>query len=178
MTSLKMEPRGIEFEEKVAELVAVLEIHVQCHRDLVQVLRERRDTLVGMQFDELEKHLETERQVIERIGEVETQRLDLVAELASQVGSEAGASMRIAELVIHVDDAAQEELLDLRDEIRDLADELDRINSLNRTLTLRSMDHIHMYIALLGGKDPDAKTYTKQGIQGDDPSSLVLDRLV
>lgn len=179
MRALSQDPNGIEFEEKVTELIEVLERHARCHRELVEILETKRDTLVKMDYEQLEKDLEHEQYVIEKIGEIEAQRLDLTSELSGWVGSDSGAAMRIAELVTFVDDGgSQEELLDLRDELRDLADHLDRINSLNRTLTMRSIDHIHTYIALLGGKDPDAKTYTKMGIKEDESSALVVNRLV
>ena len=118
-----------------------------------------------------------EEKIIARIGETETRRLELTRALASLVGSDSGPRMRVAELVGHVDEGAREELLDLRDEIRGLADRLDRLNTLNRTLAVRSADHYQMYIALLSGKDPDAKTHTKKGLEGDEPSSFVFDQL-
>jgi hypothetical protein len=69
-------------------------------------------------------------------------------------------------------------LLDLRDDLRDIADDLDRLNRLNRTLALHSLEHVHLFLSMLKGSDPQAKTYTQGGEEGGKPESILLDRRI
>ncbi len=170
-----------EFRELVRQLVDVLGLHATHHRALADVLGEKKTALVDKRFDDLQKTLDLEREAIGAIGAVEEERVRVTQEIARHLGKPRGALVRVRELVAHVDDEFREELLDLRDELRSIAADIERLNRMNRTLSVLSLDHVNLYIAMLAGRDPDARTYDQTGGQSrsaDSVPSLVLDRRI
>lgn len=144
-----------EFREPLERLLHVLSLHVQHHRSLVEILERKKRALVEIDSAGLEKILDLEREAIGSIGAVEEERIDLTRNISRQLGQE--SPMRLAELVLHAGDDCRETLLDLRDELRRVACELDRLNRVNRTLSVHSLEHVNLFIAMLGGKDPDGE---------------------
>ena len=167
-----------EFNSLVAQLIDVLYQHNNHHLNLIDILKSKKEAMVELKHDELEKILNLERESIGAIGVVEEERIGLTQELARYLGRPRGTLLKLVELVQYVDDAYQEELLNLRDSIRNIADELDRLNQLNRTLAFESLEHVNLYISMLAGKDPEAKLYTPFGSKTEDTPSLVLDRKI
>jgi flagellar biosynthesis/type III secretory pathway chaperone len=169
---------SLDFRNRVEKLIGVLNVHVDTHRQLAKLLEEKKLALVQMDYENLEGLLEYERTVIERIGDIERERMDVTEDLSVFLGRPAGSSIRLVELIMLAGDDYREDLLDLRDEIRDVADRIDRVNKLNGSMVIQSLEDIHLYIAMLTGVDPDAKTYDQSGKSGEGPSSLLFDRTV
>jgi flagellar biosynthesis/type III secretory pathway chaperone len=169
---------GSGLDSMVSELVEVLESHVERHQDLCEVLESKKNALVQLDHHSLEDILTREQAVIEKIVEVESERLRLTERIAESIGAPSGRAMRLAELVSYVDDELRDALLEIRDEIREAADRIDRLNRLSGAMTVQSLGHLNLYIALLAGRDPDAKTYTQQGTSRDDASSFLIDRRI
>ena len=169
---------SIDFRNRVEKLIGALNVYVDTHRQLAKLLEEKKIALVEMNDESLEGILEHERSVIERIGDIESERIELTEEVAVFLGRPPGSTIRLVELIMLVGDDYREELLDLRDEVRDVADRIDRVNKLNGSLVVQSLEDIHLYIAMLTGVDPEAKTYDQNGKAEDGPSSLLFDRTV
>ncbi len=168
----------LEFKNLIEQLIDILEQHVRHHRGLLEIMDRKKKAMIQMKPDELEKILDLEREAIGAVGVVEEERIHLTAAISKALGSPKGGGMRLAELVQYIGEDYQEELLDLREELRDIADAMDRLNQINRTLAMHSLDHLHLYIAMLSGVDPEAKTYGKEGSLKENKPSFLMDRRI
>ena len=65
---------------------------------------------------------------------------------------------------------------EVRDDLRDVADRIDRVQDRNRTLIGHSLDHIHLFLSVLSGVDPEAKSYSCHGDIKNENRPAVLDR--
>ena len=167
-----------DFGRLMDRLIACLESHVSLHRGLLALLERKKSAMVQARLEELEHVLAAEREAIVAIGESERERIALTAEIGSALGLPPRKRPRLLDLLQRARDEHREPLLDLRDELRDLADGLDRVNDLNRTLVLQSLEHIHLFLSLLSGKDPKAKIYSKAGGEEGGADSILVDRRI
>ena len=168
----------LEFKDLIERLIDTLRLHVKHHRNLLDIMERKKKAMIQMSQQEIELILDLEREAIGAVGIIEEERLQIMRAVSEALGSPKGPAMRLAELVHYVGEDYQEELLDLRDEIRDVADSMDCLNKVNRTLVMHSLDHLHLYIAMLAGADPDAKVYNKEGWLNESVSSFLMDRRI
>jgi flagellar biosynthesis/type III secretory pathway chaperone len=169
---------GEEIATKVERLVAILKGHLKNHRRLLEVMEKKRQACVRVQIEELEEAVAQERVAVEGIAQTEEERIEATAPLAEALGFSGGSRMRLLDLIQLVGEDHREELLDLRDELRDVADAMDRLNRLNRTLVLHSLEHVHLFLILLKGADPEAKLYNQDGEEGSKADPILLDRRI
>ncbi len=176
--NLELDARaGGDVEERLDRLVLVLSTHAELHRKLLKIMEEKKALMVQIRIDELEDVVKAERAAIEVIAESERDRIALTEEVGSALGLP-GRRTRLLDLINRVEDPHRESLLDLRDELRDIADSMDRLNRLNRSLALHSLEHVHLFLSMLKGSDPQAKTYNHGGEEGGKPESILLDRRI
>ena len=165
----------VDFRQRVDKLIEVLHVHIDNHSQLAEILEEKKSALVKMKYEDLKNLMEREKIAIGRVGDIERERIELTDELAVFLGRDEGSTIRIVELVMIVGEDHRDELLEIRDEIRNVADRIDRVNKLNGSLVMQSLEDIHLFIAMLSGTDLDAKTYGEHGQSDDGPSSLLFD---
>jgi flagellar biosynthesis/type III secretory pathway chaperone len=167
-----------EIREKVNRLIAILETHARLHRRLLEILEAKKAVMVEARIDDLEAIVEAERIAVEAVAASERQRIAQTAEVGEAFGFRQGRRVRLLDLIGLVGEDHREVLLDLRDDLRDIADAMDRLNRLNRTLVLHSLEHVHLFLSMLRGKDPEAKIYTPSGDEGGKTESILLDRRI
>jgi flagellar biosynthesis/type III secretory pathway chaperone len=168
---------GEGLDEKLDRLVRLLETHAELHRRLLKIMEEKKTLLVQIQIEELEDVVAAEQAAIEVIAETERERIALTEEVGSALGLPPRRT-RLLDLINRVEDPHRELLLEVRDDLRNIADEMDRLNRLNRTLVLHSLEHVHLFLSMLKGSDPHAKTYNQGGEEGGKPESILLDRRI
>ena len=170
-------PMGEEMEQKLDRLIMVLEAHTELHRRLLQIMDHKKALMVDIRIQDLEEVVREEQAAIEIIAESERERIALTEEIGAALGL-TGKRTRLLDLVNRVEDPHRDLLLDLRDDLRTIADDMDRLNRLNRTLALHSLEHVHLFLSMLKGSDPQAKTYNQGGEEGGKPESILLDRRI
>lgn len=169
---------SLAFRHLVSRLIDVLGLLCRHHRSLVEILGQKKAAMVRLEHDDLEMILDLEREIVGSIGSVEEERIEVTRDIARSLGMP-GDRIRLRELVMHVGDEFQEDLIDLRDDLRDIADEIEKLNQHNRTLAVYSLEHVNFHIALLAGRDPEVKTYAGRGaLPGEGLPSLLVDRKV
>jgi flagellar biosynthesis/type III secretory pathway chaperone len=168
---------SFELEEKLERLVMVLEGHTSLHRRLLGIMEQKKALMIHIQIAELDEIVREEQAAIEGIAESDRERMALTEEIGTALGLP-GKRTRLLDLINRVEEPHREVLLDLRDDLRDIADSMDRLNRLNRTLALHSLEHVHLFLSMLKGTDPQAKTYTQGGEEGGKPESILLDRRI
>jgi flagellar biosynthesis/type III secretory pathway chaperone len=165
-----------ELEAHVERLTDVLCAHLDAHRCLAEVLEAKEKAIVGLRLDELDGIVERERALINKIGETESQRLACTREIGLLIGHAESAALRLSGIVPYVSHEVGDTLLDLRDELRRVADRIDKTGSRNRTLIGHSLDHIHIFLSVLSGVDPSIKNYAPHGSDAPAIHPAVLDR--
>jgi len=163
----------MELKEMVNRLIAIIQLHCKLHRDLLSVMEEKKALMVEGQIDEMERVVAREA-----ISESEDERIAVIEEIAATLGYPGSCRLRLLDLINLVGDEQGERLLELRDELREIADHMDRVNQLNRTLALHSLEHVHLFLSLLRGNDPQAKIYTKGGEKDGKSESILVDRRI
>lgn len=181
--SERMEPRSMlvdreEIKGLVDRLIVVLERHAKLHRGLLVILERKKSAMVAVRPEDLEAVLVEERAALDTIADSERDRVGLTEEVGAAFGFPEPRRMRLLDLVQRVGEDHRDSLLDLRDELRELADAIDRLNRLNGTLVLHSLEHIHLFLSLLSGKDPAAKIYSKAGGEEAVAGSIIVDRRI
>ncbi len=175
------EPRGASGEEigtMVDRLVAILNGHLKGHRRLLEAMEKKKQACVRAQIVELEEAVQAERVAVEAIALTEAERSEANGRLSAALGFAPGRRLRLLELIQLVGEEHREALLDLRDELRDVADEIDRLNRLNRNLVMHSLEHVHLFLILLKGEDPEAKLYTRDGEEDSKSAPILVDRRI
>ena len=165
--------------ELIRELIDILNLSAKHHRKLVDILRDKKQAIIDLKHEDVENILDLEREAIGSIATVDEERLRLTGEVAISLGNPGGSLMRLSEIILAVDDDLRDDLFEVRDELRDTAEELERLNQLNRSLTVNSVEHLNLFVAMLAGKDPESKTYTNSGFESDEGMpALVINKRV
>lgn len=170
--------RNEELRQAAARLIEGLHGHLRKHRELVDLLERKKDALVAIDLEGVETIETTEREVVTAIGELEAERIERTAEIGRLIGHPRPAALRLREIVPYVESDQADELIELRDALRAVADRLERLNALARTLASHSMDHIHIFLAMVSGVDPTAKDYSPKGTAATGIPRPLLDRRI
>ena len=165
-----------ELEPLADRLADVLCEHLGAHRELAEVLEEKEQAIVGLKLEELDGIVERERSLINRIGETEASRLAVTGEIGTAIEHPGPATLRLSGIVPYVSPELGDTLIDLREELRTVADRIAKTGDRNRTLIGHSLDHIHIFLSVLSGVDPTIKHYSPHGELAQSTHPAVLDR--
>jgi flagellar biosynthesis/type III secretory pathway chaperone len=160
------------------DLVIILDTHLKNHRRLLSVLEKKKEACVEVRIADLEKAVAEERLEIEAIAGSERERIAATERLGTALGFPRPTRPRLLDLIGRAGEDHREALLDLRDELRDLAEVMDSLNRLNRTLVLHSLEHVHLFLVMLRGSDPEAKIYNPGGGEGGKADPILVDRRI
>ena len=163
-------------EALAEQLIDVLCDHLAAHRELAEVLEEKEHAVVALKLSELDDITENERALINRIGALEERRCDVTAAIGEHIEAPAPSRLRISDIVPYISEEIAGSLLELRDGLRTVADRIEKVQARNRTLISHSLDHVHLFLSVLSGVDPDAKHYSPEGEVTEAPHPAVLDR--
>ncbi len=141
-----MKPYDREFQGLITQLVETLQEEVRQHQRLLKVVRKKKDAFLSEVPEELDSLLRVEREMLTNAVAVERDRIALVTELGQWLGHAHPARLRLAELILHADAESRDELLDLREEFRDVADELDDLVSADPIFTRHRKEQVRLYV--------------------------------
>ena len=165
-----------QIENFVDRLLDVLCNHLQAHRHLAEILEEKERAVTALKLVELDDIVEQERAIINRIGDIDTHRIELTTVIAHLIGHPEPEKLRISGIVPYVSQELASTLVEIRDELRAIAERIEMVQDRNRTLVSHSLDHIHLFLSVLSGADPDLKDYTPQGEVKETTNPAVIDR--
>lgn len=165
-----------EIDPIVEQLIDALCAHLAAHRELADLLEAKERAVTTLDLEQLDEIVERERALINRIGDAEAKRLELVSTIGAIIGDQAPSALRISGIVPYVSTEVADMLLEIRDELRAIADRIDKVADRNRKLIGHSLDHIHLFLSLLSGVDPNLKDYSPHGEAAAPSNPAVLDR--
>ena len=124
------------------DLVALLQAQCAAHDELLAQIAAHRQSLRKGTAESIVAALAAQNELVQRISEMEKQRLRLAAELTLSINPKAKRPMTLVELFPHLDAASAQRLTPLRDTLRDKAEQVRRELSPLRTASeslLRTM---------------------------------------
>ncbi len=134
------------FADLVADLIGVLHQELRHNHKLLQLLHAKK--LVETESAEFEtsRLLRQEKEVLGDCVTFERERRMLLLALGEHITARIGHPTRIAELVGYCSPEARDELLDLREEFRDLADELEALSAVEARFVRHASGNIRLYL--------------------------------
>ncbi len=120
-----------EIHQMLDNLTSILDQELNHCRKLSAVLRRRVEAEDRDDFNEREQCLVAEKEAMSNLVMVDRERIAVVGELSLALGCRREKPMRIAELILYVEPEYRDELLEVRELLRDCADEIDSLNSAN-----------------------------------------------
>ena len=135
-----------EFQSLIDQLIETLREELRQNHRLLRVIRQKKESLVREKRGDLERLLRVEREVVTDAVTVERDRISLLTEVGEVLGHANPSRLRVAEIVLHAGPEQRDELLDLREEIRDIADELEALNSVEPVFSHHRQDQVRLYV--------------------------------
>lgn len=142
-----MKPEESTLQSMIGQLVEALQEELRQNHRLVRVVRKKKVSLLRDAHSEVDSVLRSEKEVLGDIVTVERDRIQLLSQLGEVLGHPEPCRLRIAEIVLYADPAHRDELLDIREEMRDLADELDDLNSVEPVFTHHRQDNVRLFVS-------------------------------
>ena len=136
-------------------LTSLLDQELDQSRKLAEVLRRRVEAEDRDDFNEREQCLGMEREILSSLAMIEGERVSAMGEISLVLGCRRARTMRIAELILYVEPEYRDELLDVRDMIRDCAEEIEALNSANAGFQRFCSDGMDLYIRTSDGEPVD-----------------------
>lgn len=136
-------------------LTSILDLELQHSRKLAETLRCRVEAEDRDDFNEREQCLVTEKALMNNLVMIDRERVAAVGELSLALGCRREKPMRIAELILYVEPEYRDELLDVRDLLRDCADEIESLNAANSRFQRFSAAGMDLYLGMDGGQPVD-----------------------
>lgn len=141
------ERRSAELHEMVETLLGLLEALDKATRRLAGLVRARLEAASRGDPDLRERSLEAERDALTDLALIERERVACLSEIGLTLGHRRPARLRLAELVLHVSPLQRDALLDLRESLRDLADEIDLLGAASPSFHRHRFGRICLYFA-------------------------------
>ena len=157
-------------EQLLSKLIKSLEELTKFHRQLLELVRQEREILLGAQLAELEAHNERKDLLIMKIRMADEQRLKIAQETAAAVGADP-KSPRLLEIARRLSGANADRLRSLHSTLETL---LTRIAELNRD----NEDYVRSALRTLNGAMNNVKetlsgkpTYQRKGTYRTGPET-------
>lgn len=162
-------------EKQLSQLEQVLVQQLSTHDRLLAVIKKKLAALREANQERVMTFTRQENGFVQQIGELERERLKLVAELTRIVEPNAPAPIRLLELANRLDEPARGRLLVLRQQLNGKMREVQREARLTRRVTEALMRHFQGLIQTVGGATTGVGTYCRQGAPA--PAALAISTL-
>ena len=163
--------------ELLVELSSVLEREIGCYEELIESARAEQQALIRGKLQELKLGLEAQELLIASTKALEETRRQIGRTLAQRLGV-SGENVTLTRLIDLGYDDETGRIAALRDRVREVVIELDRLNAGNAQLINSSIDFINQTMWVLLQPRQQKGTYTPKGGTGAPAQGRVLvDRL-
>jgi len=153
-------------EKQVLEIYQAIQKLIGLHRQLLEVVRAERETLIAAETRAIEEITSLKQGLIGEIRAAESSRIAATQQLA-QLWRKEPSELTLSNLIIVVqgrDLKLAEQFRTSLNAITILIDRITEQNDANRALVERSLEHVHeMKKNILGETVPNSQTYGPQG---------------
>lgn len=160
----------------IGRLLDTFKEELRQNQRLLAIVRLRKDSSSPEALARTDFLLRAEREVLTSVVTVERDRISLVTELGQILGHPDPSRLRIAEIILHADEEARDELLEVRDEFRDVAEHLEDLIAVNPIFSRHRKDQVRLYLSPSRRADvlplgpstpgPDAPAASMRGREG------------
>jgi flagellar biosynthesis/type III secretory pathway chaperone len=151
--------------ELLDELTSVLEREIGCYEELITSARAEQQALIRGKLEELKLAIEAQELLISSTKALEATRQQVGRTLAQQLGLPE-TDVTLTRLIELGHDNGTGRIAALRDRVREVVQELDRLNAGNAQLINSSIDFINQTMWVLLQPRTQKTTYSPQGQSG------------
>ena len=143
-----------EFDAMVDTLIGLLGELDKASRRTAALIRRRFDAAARGDLDTFERCLEIQGEALTDLMMAERERVASLTEIGLSIGHRRPSRLRLAELVLYVSPERRDELLDVRECLRNVADDLDRLDPTAPRFRRSRSDAMSLYVCSdLAGPD-------------------------
>jgi len=135
-----------ELREKVDTLLSALREQLHYAQRVAALAKRRAQAVAAGRLHERDLCLDLQREVLQDYFLVERERIACLAEIGLLLGSERPSRVRIAQLVLFVEPEQRDELLEVRESLRDVADCLESLRAWGGRLDHPSAGRVTLFI--------------------------------
>ena len=150
-------------DKKIAQLEAVLADETLAHERLIEAMDRKLQALRTADHQKVFACCDEENRQVQRIGELEKQRLVLVAELTQIIAPSAAEPMRMVELADRLTEPARGRLLVRRQQLRDRVEQARKKAGVARRAAEMLVQHMQGLIRVVGGAMTGIGLYGRTG---------------
>lgn len=150
-------------DKQLAQLEDVLVKQAAAAERLEAILKQKLDAVRRAQHDRMTDYSRLENEQVQVIGDLEKQRLVLVAELTQLVDPDASQPLRLGELAERLPEPMRGRLLVLRQQLRQRLQATQHETSVARLAAETLLHHIQGIVQTISGALSGVGTYGKQG---------------
>ena len=161
------------------DLCEILDCLRQLHEQLLGILAEKEQALVDVRVDEVESLRDREEEILRDVVDQEKDRILVTEELGDLLGHEDPVSIRVADILPHLEDELATRLSARRECLRDVAHRLQRQNFRNRVLIEHRVEHMQIFLSRLAAEGELGAGYDRNGTSPDGGGGpFLMDRKV
>ncbi len=122
-----------DLKSQVDLLVRILAIQIESHRRLFSSIQRKREAIRTADLDAIAGLTREENALIQRMGELEKRRLELIGSMTGQLTPDADNPLTVMQIAEAVGEPQKRELQDLAEKLRECVHEVRRESSIVRT---------------------------------------------
>lgn len=165
------ETHRLRLKLAVEDLCSVLGRLHGHHQRLHDVLVDKESALIEVEMSRLDDCQNREEELLRELIEEEKDRLLVTEEIGDLLDHDEPASIRVAEILPHLDEPLADRLRGTREELRSTALDLARRNSVNRALIEHSLGHVQLFLSKLVNEELSDHGYGQLGKAPSQPAA-------
>lgn len=174
---MKKDPRELRLTIAVEDLCEILDRLQDRHQQLCRVLHDKEKALTDVALDELEDCRLAEEEIIKEVIDEEKERMLVTEEIGDLLDHDEPFTIRVSEMLPHLEDGLAGELRDRRERIKETAEKLQSQNRVNRALLEHSLGHVQVFLDEIVTEQLRNGTYNQLGNQAESTGgSFLMDR--
>jgi len=159
-------------DKRLTQLETVLRDELAAHEQLLVTMDRKLEAMRRADNDVLTRCCREENGLIQRIGDLEKQRLQQVAAWTQQIDPQAPAPLRMGELAQRLDEPARGRVLVLRAQLLERMQQVRQRGGALRRAADTLVAHMQGLMQSIGGALAGAQTYGRRGAMPQQPPAV------
>ncbi len=160
--------------ESVNELIKVLGQETELYSEILNITKNKTNTIVGGKVAELENMVKLEQSLLLKMGKLETLREQLLDKISAQIGVKP-SELTLSQLYKHLDEQDVQDLKKHQNKMTAIVSEVKNSNDLNSKLIKNSLDYINFSINLLTEMNSVNNSYGFDGNSSNSKKRNIFD---
>ena len=150
-------------EKLLLKLESALQRQIVAHEQLLALLKQKLDACRRADHARMNELMKDENKSLQEIGEIEKERLTLVAHLTQAMDPKATEPLRMGDLAEKLNEPARSRVLLLRLKLRDRMQQVQRESRVIRLASEQLLRHMQGIVQTIGGAMTGISTYGRTG---------------